>query len=131
MGNQAPLRLALVAYQRFPKYPSMLMPASGRSPICRAARECHMRDVHKPHGTACLNSVRAGRPPTQGSRWRGGRRADNCCAYTRPHSLRRFPSMKYVSKRAAQSGKLGWILLWLIGVPIPVLLFLYLIRGCT
>lgn len=30
-----------------------------------------------------------------------------------------------------QSGKIGWIILWLIGVPIPVLLVLYLIRGCT
>ena len=28
-------------------------------------------------------------------------------------------------------GKIGWILLWLLGVPIPVLLFLFLIRGCT
>lgn len=39
--------------------------------------------------------------------------------------------MKYLNKKAAQSGKLGWIFLWLIGVPIPVLLFLFLIRGCT
>lgn len=31
----------------------------------------------------------------------------------------------------AQTGKVGWILLWLLGVPIPVLLFLYFIRGCT
>jgi hypothetical protein len=30
-----------------------------------------------------------------------------------------------------QSGKIGWILLWLIGVPIPVLLVLYILRGCT
>jgi hypothetical protein len=30
-----------------------------------------------------------------------------------------------------QAGKVGWILLWLLGVPIPVLIFLYLIRGCT
>jgi hypothetical protein len=30
-----------------------------------------------------------------------------------------------------QGGKVGWILLWLLGVPIPVLVFLYLIRGCT
>ncbi len=30
-----------------------------------------------------------------------------------------------------QRGKIGWILLWLLGVPIPVLLFLFLIRGCT
>jgi hypothetical protein len=30
-----------------------------------------------------------------------------------------------------QQGKMGWILLWLIGVPIPVLLVLFLLRGCT
>jgi hypothetical protein len=29
------------------------------------------------------------------------------------------------------SGKIGWILLWLLGVPIPVLLILFLLRGCT
>jgi hypothetical protein len=30
-----------------------------------------------------------------------------------------------------QAGKVGWILLWLLGVPIPVLLVLFLLRGCT
>jgi hypothetical protein len=30
-----------------------------------------------------------------------------------------------------EAGKIGWILLWLLGVPIPVLLFLFAIRGCT
>lgn len=35
------------------------------------------------------------------------------------------------SPRHSERGKIGWILLWLIGVPIPVLLFLFLIRGCT
>lgn len=30
-----------------------------------------------------------------------------------------------------QQGKLGWILLWLLGIPIPVLLVLFLLRGCT
>lgn len=30
-----------------------------------------------------------------------------------------------------RSGKVGWIVLWLLGVPIPVLLILFLIRGCT
>jgi hypothetical protein len=29
------------------------------------------------------------------------------------------------------SGKIGWILLWLVGVPVPVLLVLFLLRGCT
>lgn len=28
-------------------------------------------------------------------------------------------------------GKVGWIFLWLIGVPIPILLILFLLRGCT
>lgn len=30
-----------------------------------------------------------------------------------------------------QRGKAGWILLWLLGVPIPILLVLFLLRGCT
>lgn len=30
-----------------------------------------------------------------------------------------------------QDGKVGWILLWLLGVPIPILLVLFLLRGCT
>lgn len=30
-----------------------------------------------------------------------------------------------------EEGKLGWIFLWLIGVPIPILLILFLVRGCT
>ena len=32
---------------------------------------------------------------------------------------------------SAQAGKVGWLLLWLLGVPIPILLILFLIRGCT
>jgi hypothetical protein len=30
-----------------------------------------------------------------------------------------------------QTGKWGYILLWLLGVPIPVLFLFYLLRGCT
>jgi hypothetical protein len=30
-----------------------------------------------------------------------------------------------------KAGKIGWIFLWLIGVPVPVLLILFLLRGCT
>ncbi|MGH8204945.1 MAG: hypothetical protein ACREST_10070 [Steroidobacteraceae bacterium] len=30
-----------------------------------------------------------------------------------------------------QSGKIGYILLWLLGVPIPILILVYLLRGCT
>jgi hypothetical protein len=28
-----------------------------------------------------------------------------------------------------QSGKLGWALLWLLGIPLPILIIIYLIRG--
>jgi hypothetical protein len=35
------------------------------------------------------------------------------------------------SEKSPRPGKVGWILLWLLGVPIPVLLILFLIRGCT
>jgi len=30
-----------------------------------------------------------------------------------------------------QTGKVGYILLWLLGVPIPVFFVIYLLRGCT
>ena len=33
--------------------------------------------------------------------------------------------------RHSEKGKVGWILLWLLGIPIPVLLVLYFLRGCT
>jgi len=36
-----------------------------------------------------------------------------------------------LSKRVRESGKIGWILLWLIGVPVPILLLLFALRGCT
>ena len=31
----------------------------------------------------------------------------------------------------ARSGKMGWIFLWLIGIPLPILLLLFVLRGCT
>jgi hypothetical protein len=33
--------------------------------------------------------------------------------------------------RSRQEGKLGYILLWALGVPIPVLFVIFLLRGCT
>ena len=30
-----------------------------------------------------------------------------------------------------QEGKVGWAILWLLGVPLPILLVLFLLRGCT
>jgi hypothetical protein len=37
--------------------------------------------------------------------------------------------IRFITRK--QEGKVGWILLWLLGVPIPILLILFLVRGCT
>ena len=33
--------------------------------------------------------------------------------------------------RNPEEGSVGWILLWAFGIPIPILLLLFLLRGCT
>ncbi len=33
--------------------------------------------------------------------------------------------------RSGEKGAIGYILLWALGVPIPVLLVIFLLRGCT
>lgn len=33
--------------------------------------------------------------------------------------------------KAREEGKLGYILAWLLGVPIPVLFVIFLLRGCS
>jgi hypothetical protein len=40
-----------------------------------------------------------------------------------------LPNFK--SLPSMQEGRVGYILLWLLGVPIPVLFLIYLLRGCT
>lgn len=51
---------------------------------------------------------------------------------SRSNPLRAFERRDHVTRRVTkQRGKVGWLLLWLVGVPVPVLLFLFLIRGCT
>lgn len=42
----------------------------------------------------------------------------------------RLQQIKY-AMRNRQEGKIGWIFLWLIGVPVPLLLVFFLLRGCT
>ncbi|HEY9250663.1 MAG TPA: hypothetical protein VIO38_16095 [Rariglobus sp.] len=36
-----------------------------------------------------------------------------------------------LKSKKPNAGKIGWAFLWLIGVPIPVLLILFVLRGCT
>ena len=32
---------------------------------------------------------------------------------------------------ARQKGAMGYVLAWLLGIPIPILILIYLLRGCT
>jgi hypothetical protein len=36
-----------------------------------------------------------------------------------------------LTKRIKEVGALGYIFLWLLGIPIPVLLVIFLLRGCS
>jgi len=37
--------------------------------------------------------------------------------------------MKFIEQKLREGGKIGYALLWLLGVPLPVLLIIYLLRG--
>ncbi len=36
-----------------------------------------------------------------------------------------------IQKQDGEEGAMGYIFLWLLGIPIPVLLLFFLLRGCT
>jgi hypothetical protein len=36
-----------------------------------------------------------------------------------------------ITPAAKQQGAVGYILAWLLGIPIPILLVIFLLRGCT
>ncbi len=36
-----------------------------------------------------------------------------------------------ISNRDDEQGAMGYMLLWLLGIPIPILLAFFLLRGCT
>ena len=42
-----------------------------------------------------------------------------------------FRGLRRFSPRRMQEGRWGYILAWLIGVPVPILILIYLLRGCT
>ncbi len=39
--------------------------------------------------------------------------------------------MEIIKKMRPEDGKAGWAVLWLLGVPLPILFILFLMRGCT
>jgi hypothetical protein len=36
-----------------------------------------------------------------------------------------------LNEKIKEAGATGYILLWLLGIPIPILLLIFLLRGCT
>jgi hypothetical protein len=43
---------------------------------------------------------------------------------------RKFDRMSLQAWRARQEGRWGYALAWLLGVPLPILVVIYLLRGC-
>jgi hypothetical protein len=39
--------------------------------------------------------------------------------------------MRIILRRKMEEGKIGYILAWALGIPIPILLIIFLIRGCN
>jgi len=49
----------------------------------------------------------------------------------RIHNVKKGLSEMHLTNRIKQAGATGYILLWLLGIPIPILLLIFLLRGCT
>jgi hypothetical protein len=47
------------------------------------------------------------------------------------HLAKEVGSWRVTRGMKRQEGKIGYILLWLLGVPIPILLLILLLRGCN
>ena len=45
--------------------------------------------------------------------------------------MNEIPESKGVATPAKQKGGIGYVVLWLLGVPIPVLILIALLRGCA
>jgi hypothetical protein len=41
------------------------------------------------------------------------------------------PRTGHTEEHRPEQGKIGYILLWVLGVPIPILVLFFLMRGCT
>ena len=52
--------------------------------------------------------------------------AMKACRGRTGRSLTRPPTLRHM-----QEGRWGYILAWLVGVPVPILILIYLLRGCT
>ena len=59
---------------------------------------------------------------------------DECRRYgpqNAPRDARNRRVCAMTGLRRLQQGRWGYIVAWLIGVPVPILIVIYLLRGCT
>ena len=47
------------------------------------------------------------------------------------HDHEAVAARNHRSRRRREEGGIGWVMLWLIGIPVPILLGLFFLRGCT
>ena len=52
-------------------------------------------------------------------------------SFSRPRDCFGKGDQMRLSDKIKQAGATGYILLWLLGIPIPILLIIFLLRGCT
>jgi hypothetical protein len=67
-------------------------------------------------------------PPVQSSFRRNG---SATCTLVAEFNQNKKTNMKTPTTDKRSAGKIGWALLWLMGIPIPILLLFFLMRGCT
>ena len=48
-----------------------------------------------------------------------------------PYESKMKPTAMKLTENIKEQGALGYIFLWLLGIPIPILLVIFLLRGCT
>ena len=46
------------------------------------------------------------------------------------NKIRRKIHMR-LKQKIGEAGAMGYILLWLLGIPVPILLLIFLLRGCS
>jgi hypothetical protein len=54
-----------------------------------------------------------------------------CAPHAAPDAGRNGRVRAMTGPRRLQQGRWGYIVAWLIGVPVPILIVIYLLRGCT
>jgi hypothetical protein len=69
--------------------------------------------------------LRLHRVPAEGSL------AVSYCTTLQHYATKSSWKERAMKHEAEESGKVGWAILWLLGVPLPILLVLFIMRGCT